>query len=233
MTDPVVVKKPAPVKPKPAQVVKPKPAPLVRTQEQDEQIGAAAVKADAQTQAQAAAARLAQIVNLHISGMSLAAIGAAIGASADEVDRMLAQDTQRYVRSQPALRVYVRNYVSEKYSKLLDAVWDEATDKNHRAKLENQDRALRILDKMARLHGAEAPTQAEVKVEAAPEAVEKLVQVLSQAQGFGYDVDIFDGDVVDAELVHDAVGQSAGALESASRAVEQEQPDDENWGDQP
>lgn len=190
-----------------------------------------------QTQAQASAARLAQIVNLHISGMSLAAIGATIGASADEVDRMLAQDAQRYVRSQPALRVYVRNFISEKYSALLDAVWEKATDKTSPVKLEHQDRALRILDKMARLHGAEAPAQAEVKIESTPEAVDKLVRALSQAQGFGYDVGIFDAEVVDGEVlsntVHEAVEQSAAALDKSSLDVGTAQPDDENWSDQP
>lgn len=180
-----------------------------------------------QTPAQASAARLAQIVNLHIAGMSLSDIGAAIGATADEVDRMLAADAQRYVRSQPALRTYVRNYISGKYTTLLEAVWDDASDKNARNKLEAQDRALRILDKMAKLHGAEAPTQAEVKVEAAPEAVEKLVQVLSQAQGFGYDTSIFD--VVDGEVVHEATEQSAAALEVSGNAVGEDQPGDENW----
>lgn len=212
-----------------------KAVPLVRSPAQTkkaaekalaEKIGAEVAEAQesAQTAAQASAARLAQIVNLHIAGHSLSAIGASIGASADEVDRMLSQDAARYVRSQPALRVYVRNYISAKYSKLLDAVWTEATDKNHREKLEHQDRALRILDKMERLHGAAAPTQTEVKVDAAPDAVEALVKALSNNQGFGYDVDIFD--VVDAEVVQDAVQESARALESASADVEADQPGD-------
>lgn len=242
---------------KPAVVQKPKPVPLVRaaTQAQkqaqkqivEQPVGAAAVEqaveaggGAVQTQAQAAAARLAQIVNLHIGGYSLAQIGASIGASADEVDRMLAQDAQRYVRSQPALRVYVRNYVSERYSKLLDAVWDDAVDMTPQGKitvqgfdkkLASQDRAIKILDRMAKLHGADAPTQAEVKVEAAPEAVEKLVHLLSQSQGLGYDMDIFD--VVDAEVVHDAVAQSESATLDASEMVGEDQPGDENWGDQP
>jgi hypothetical protein len=180
-----------------------------------------------QTPAQASAARLAQIVNLHIAGMSLSDIGAAIGASADEVDRMLASDAQRYVRSQPALRTYVRNYISGKYTTLLEAVWDDASNKNARNKLEAQDRALRILDKMAKLHGAEAPSQAEVKVEAAPEAVEALVAALSAQQGFGYDASIFD--VVDGEVVHEAVGESAAALEVSGNAVADPQPGDEDW----
>lgn len=185
--------------------------------------------AQAKTEAQAQAARLAQIVNLHIAGFTLEQIGVEIGATVEEVDRMLAQDTQRYVRNQPALRTYVRNYVSGKYTQLLDAVWTEATDRTHREKLENQDRALRILDRMARLHGAEAPTQTEVKVDAAPEAVERLVNALAAGQGLGYDVDIFDApDIVDAEIVHDAVEQSATALEVSGNQVEELQEGDED-----
>lgn len=176
------------------------------------------------------AVQLAQIVNLHIAGHSLSDIGASIGATADEVDRMLQRDAQRYVRSQPALRTYVRNYVSGRYSDLLAAVWDEATDKTHREKLEHQDRALRILDRMAKLHGAEAPTQTEVTVDAAPEAVERLVASLAQQQGVGYDTSIFD--VVDAEIVEDVVTEAHAALEVSGNAVADDQPGDEQWGEQ-
>lgn len=206
--------------------------PLVRTkrqqrasQAQAEKAQQAADLAQAQTAAQTRAATLAQIVNLHIGGYSLEAIGAAIGASADEVDRMLANETQRYVKSQPALRTYVRNYVSGKYSELLDAVWDEATDKKHPEKLDNQDRAIKILKDMARLHGAEAPTQTEVKVESAPEAIDQLVQRISAAQGMGYDMNVFD--TVPGTVVHSAVEQSAAALEVSGNAVEESDGHDE------
>lgn len=172
------------------------------------------------------AEQLAQVVNLHIAGMSLAQIGQAIGATADEVDRMLSTDAARYVRSQPALRVYVRNWISDRYTHLLEAVWDEATDKNHPEKLENSQQALRILKEMSSLHGAPAPVQTEVKVEAAPEAVEQMVQALSAQKGLGYDVSVFDtdvmdavADVVDAEIVHEAVEQTEQALLDAGEMV--------------
>lgn len=178
---------------------------------------AAAKRAAAQRLEKAEAQRLAQIVNLHIAGLSLAEIGAQIGATADEVDRMLQRDATRYVRTQASLRVYVRNYVSARYTQLLDAVWDEATDKAHARKLENQDRALKILDSMRKLHGADAPVQSEVKVEAAPESVDALVQALSKAQGMGYDANVFD--VVDAEVVDEAAEQSRSALLDAAEQV--------------
>ena len=168
------------------------------------------------------AARLAQMVNLHIAGYSLSQIGDALGCTAEEVDRILAQDVSRYVRSQPALRVYVRNWISERYGKLLEADWDEATDKTHPKKLENQDRAMRILDRMAKLHGADAPVQQEITIDSAPEAVEKLVQVLSQAQGLGYDEDIFD--VVDAEIIHEMVEELHEKTEASD--VESEADDE-------
>lgn len=168
------------------------------------------------------AARLAQIVNLHIAGFSLEAIGQSIGCSADEVDRILTNDVARYVRSQPALRVYVRNYISEKYGKMLKAIEEDATDKSSPKKLESQDRMLRILSQMSKLHGADAPVQAEVKVEAAPETVEAMVKYLADKQGLGYDDDIFDAEIVE-EIVH----ESELELEAASAAVEQAQPGDE------
>lgn len=176
----------------------------------------------------AEAAQLAQIVNLYIGGYSFLDIGLAIGATENEVENILASQTQMFVRNQATLRTFVRNYVSGKYTKLLDAVWDEATNKTHPEKLENQDRAIKILDRMAKLHGAAAPTQTEVKVETAPEDVDRLVQAISKAQGLGYDVDVFD--VVETEVgsdgVHRAVGSSLAALEASSLAVEQVQPED-------
>lgn len=210
------------------------PPPLTKAQQ---------AKLDKQALDQANAVRLAQIVNLHIAGLSLTDIGNSIGASADEVDRMLQRDAARYVRSQPALRVYVRNYLSEKYSALLEAVWEDATDTDppptgagskggvsalgFDKKLASQDRAIRILDSMRKLHGADAPIQTEVKIETAPEAVEKLVSALSAAQGRGYDTSIFDDPtIVDAEVVHEAHSQSEVALNEAADRVGDVDPDD-------
>ena len=209
----------------PALAPKGRAAPLVKTPQQKALAKRQEAAAEKQSLEKANAQRLAQIVNLHIAGYSLSQIGNAIGASAEDVDRMLQQDASRYVRSQPALRVYVRNWISERYTKMLDAVWEEATDKTHRDKLENQDRALRILDRMERLHGASAPTQTEVKVEAAPEAVERLVQALSQQQGMGYDVNIFD--VIDGEVVHEAALEAHSRTEVSGNRVAESDGDDD------
>lgn len=186
-------------------------------------------KAEAEQLERANAQRLAQIVNLHIGGYSLADIALATKSSVAEIERLLAQDTARYVRTQPALRVYVRNYISEKYNKMLEANIEAATDKMNPQKLDNQDRAIRILKEMGRLHGAEAPTQTEVKVDAAPEMVERMVQALSRAEGLHYDVGVFD--VVDAEVVHDSVEESEKALlDSAERVGEPQDGDEEGFG---
>lgn len=208
-------------------------APLVRTKKQQAAIDkrAALAKAEAdlavqQGAAKAHAARLAQIVNLHIGGYSLAEIGASIGASADEVDRMLTNDTARYVRNQPALRTYVRNWISSKYLAMIDADWDTAIDKMSPEKLENQDRVMRMLDRMSKLHGADAPVQSEVKVDAAPEAVERLVSALAAGQGLGYDMNVFD--VVPGTVVHDAAQQSVQELEVSGNRVEDPQEGDES-----
>ncbi len=173
------------------------------------------------TKEQVSAARLAQMVNLHIAGYSLAEIGDAIGASASEVDRMLAQDVGRYVRSQPALRVYVRNFISEKYLGLLESAYPQATDKTHKNQLEYQDRVLRILNQMGRLHGAEMPVQSEIKLDAAPEMVQTMVEALAAKQGLGYDTSIFDDladDIEEADIV-EAHEQAVDALEQSSASV--------------
>lgn len=176
----------------------------------------------------ARAAQLAQIVNLMIGGFSITDVAASIGATVPEVERMLAEETQAYVRTTPALRTYVRNFVSGKYIELLEAVIHEATDRNHGQKLENSLQAVRILERMARLHGADAPTQSEVKIEAAPEAVDRIVKALAAQEGLGYDESIFDDpDIIDVEVVHDAVTQSTTALEVSRNHVEESDGDDE------
>lgn len=189
----------------------------------------AANKREAERLDRARAERLAQVVNLKIAGHSFEDIGVAIGASAKEVEQMLATDVARYVRSQPALRVYVRDWVSEKYTQLLDAVWDEASDKHHPKKLEHQDRAMKILDSMRKMHGADLPVQSEVKIETAPEAVEKLVSALAATQGLGYDVSIFDAEVIDEDDVHEAVEQSAEALADSAAHVGESTDDETDW----
>lgn len=188
---------------------------------------AVAKRAEAQALERANAQRLAQIVNLIIAGFSMPEIAAATGSTTMEIEKILTQDVSQYVRTQPALRVFVRNWISAKYTGLLDSVYDQATDTSNERQLEYQDRAVRLLERMARLHGAEMPTQSEVKVDAAPEAVEKMVEALAKAQGVGYDVNVFDTveQIVDAEIVHEAVEEAEGALLDASERVG-EGPDD-------
>ncbi|MGH8465657.1 MAG: hypothetical protein ACRER5_16060 [Pseudomonas sp.] len=197
--------------------------PLVRTPAQQAKQSLVAAQAASAQQA----AMLAQIVNLHIAGFSLAQIGQQIGASADEVDRMLSTEAARYVRNQPALRTYVRNFISSKYLGLLEAVWDQSVDQTNVRQLEYVDRSQRILAQMGRLHGAEAPTQSEVKVEATPEAVDKIVQAIAAGQGLGYDTDIFDIDPAD---IHEAVITSAEQVEVSGNAVETQEEGESDDG---
>lgn len=192
------------------------------------QIAAAAARAEAdrlgaeaaaaETRAKAAASRLAQVVNLVIAGHSFDEIGASIGASADEVEKMLNTDVDRFVRSQSSLRVWVRKFISDKYLGLLDSVYDQAKDDTNKDQLEYQVAAVRVLERLGKLHGAEMPTQAELKVEARPEAVEKLVAQLASGAGLGYDVSVFD--TIPGEVVHDAAQASPAALSAAERDVE-------------
>lgn len=183
----------------------------------------ARLKAERDALVKADEVRLAQIVNLMLAGLSPAEIGLQIGATADEVEQMIMRDAQRYIRTQPALRTYVRKWISGKFTELLEAIWDDATEKTSNSKitangfdrkLASQDRAIKILDRLAKLHGADAPTQTEIKVEAAPEAVDRLVAALAASQGQGYDVSIFD--VVEGDVVHEAVEQAGMELEQSA-----------------
>lgn len=200
--------------------------PLVRTTKIQKSAAAQKERDDLAAAAdlrKAKAARLAQMINLHIAGYSFADIAEALGATVAEVENMVTADTATYIKSQPALRIYVRNWISEKYAKMIEADWDEASDANAPGKLENQDRVMRMLDKMERLHGAAAPSQTEIKVDAAPEAVEALVQALAGQQGMGYDVDVFD--TVPGTLVHDMADEATKALTVSGNQIEEGEPD--------
>lgn len=210
-------------------VKRPKATPLVRSAKQTElaekAAEAARLKAEADAAAlaaKAAAMRTAQVANLLIAGHTFESIGAQIGATAKEVEDMLNADSTRYIRSQPALRQWVRRWASGKYSELLDAVWDQAVDPKHRDQLAYQDRARPLVERITKLHGAEAPTQSEVKVEAAPESVQAIVDKIAASQGLGYNVDIFDLPPENiTETVHDMPADTAQALAAAEHAADQ------------
>lgn len=202
-----------------AQTAKGRAIPLRRTAAQSATAAKAVELAGATAAAEASAQRLAQVVNLMIAGHSLADIGAQIGASEAELDRMLNEDMTRYVRNQPALRTYVRNFLSGKYAELLDAVWDDATDKTSKVRFEAQDRSLRILKEMGNIHGAAAPVQTEIKIEATPESVEKVIKALAAGEGLDYDIDIFD--TVPGTVVHQMVDETVKAIEVSGNAVEE------------
>lgn len=189
----------------------------------------AKAKAEAERLSKAESQRLAQIVNLTLAGFSYADIGAQIGATADEVEQMITRDSARYVRTQSALRQYVKAFVSEKYMGLLDAHYDQATDKSHTHQLEHSAQSLRILKEMTNLYGAAAPTQTEVKVEAAPETVQKMVDALAAGEGLAFDTSVFD--TVPGEVIREAVVESHQVTERAEAAIDSPDPDEE--GDDP
>lgn len=206
--------------------------PLKRTTKQKEAAEKALAAREASDAAEAAKtaalshdAKLAQIANLLIAGHTFDSIGASIGATGAEVEAMMNAESSRFVRNQPALRTFVRNYISSKYTDLLDTVWAGATDKNHKDMLEHQAAAVRVLERMGRLHGADAPVQKEVKIESAPEQVNALVNMLAQRSGMGYDVDIFD--TVPGTVVHSASEAAHEALEVSGNDVEESDGDDD------
>ncbi len=222
---------------KPKKSKKSKGAPIQRTKAQQAALDKAAAQrkaandlANQQSAADAQAALVAQMANLIISGHTFAEIGAAIGATADEVEKILNAETARYVRTQPALRKWVRNWISGKYSEMIEANWDHAISPTSAERLENQDRVIKMLTAMERLHGAAAPTQSEVKVDATPELVQKVVDKLAAATGGGYDVDIFDVDEDDITgTIHDAPAEALAALEAAAAEADEPQPGETTW----
>lgn len=205
--------------------------PLVRTPKQRAAAQAAARAAEKQAQKDAEnaltaarAAQLAQIANLIIAGHTFDSIGAAIGATGAEVEAMMNAESARFVRNQPALRTFVRNYISERYSLLLESVWDAASDSKHKDQYDAQVAAVRILERLGRLHGADAPVQKEVKIESAPESVNALVNALAAQAGMGYDSSIFD--TVPGTVIHAAHEDAVRELAVSGNMVEEDDDDD-------
>lgn len=195
---------------------------LKRTKKQAAAAKKAAERQEAEDLRQAdvaAAQQLAQMVNLKIAGHSFASIGAAIGKTADEVEQMFEREAGRYIRTQPALRAYARNMISEKTMGLLEATYDQAVDTKRPDQLEYVASAQKTLRDLARLHGADAPTQSEVTVAASDETVEALVNSLAQGKGLSYDMDVFD---LDPEDVEEMVEQSHAALEASEATLDQD-----------
>lgn len=162
------------------------------------------------------AQRLAQIVNLQIAGYSLAQIAAGSGTTVAELERLLTKDTGTFVRTLPAMRAHARSRISGELHAMTEAVREmalnptkiveidgEAVEVANDRMLDAQDRMLRNVKELAKLYGAYAPTQTEVKIENAPEAVERLIQKIAEAEGLGYDSSVFDDDIEDAEIVED------------------------------
>lgn len=194
-----------------------------RQQAVTKKAAAAQAAQDLREEDKAAAQQLAQMVNLVIAGHSLAAIGASIGKSADEVEQMLVRESGRYIRTQPALRAYARSLISEKTAGLLEATYDQAIDTKRPDQLDYVASVQKTLRDLARLHGADAPTQTEVTVGASDETVEALVATLAQGKGLAYNDDVFDLDPDDVEEIVEA---SHREVEAAHDAVEDSDGDD-------
>lgn len=185
------------------------------------QAEAAGLKAAVEQENKKATLRVAQMANLHMAGMSLEEIGNALGATVEEVEQMLNSDMNRVIRNQPQLRQWARKWLSGKYTQLLDVNWKDATDVESKVRFEAQDRALRTLDSLRKLHGADAPTQTEVVVDAAPEAIDAIVNALAKQEGLAYqDPTVFD--VIDVEQVHEAAEQTAVAELEAAEIIDME-----------
>lgn len=174
----------------------------------------------AQTADVVAAQRAAQVANLLIAGYSYEEIGASIGATAQEVEKMLTGDVARYIRTQPALRQWTRRWLSGKMTGLLEAVYDQAVDPTHRDQLAYHDRARATLKDLAKLHGAEAPTQVEVEMPNVTDAVQQVLDKVAASQGLAYDVDVFD---LDPEDITEMTEHEAKALEAATQEVDDDQ----------
>lgn len=201
------------------ELVSEKPAkgePVVRDERTKATIDAHA----AQTADVVAAQRAAQVANLLIAGYSYEEIGASIGATAQEVEKMLTGDVARYIRTQPALRQWTRRWLSGKMTGLLEAVYDQAVDPTHRDQLAYHDRARATLKDLAKLHGAEAPTQVEVEMPNVTDAVQQVLDKVAASQGLAYDVDVFD---LDPEDITEMTEHEAKALEAAEQEVDDDQ----------
>jgi hypothetical protein len=83
--------------------------------------------------------------------------------------------------------------------RLLQSVWGPATDAKHREHLAYNRTALAIVDRMTKLHGADAPQRLEVST---PDAERKEAWLrLAMQQVGGLEMIEEEADIIDAEVL--------------------------------
>jgi len=96
----------------------------------------------------------------------------------------------------------MRAVTSMRLDRLLQAVWGPATDQKHRDHLNYSRTALAIIDRQAKLHGADAPQRVEVSRpdDERKEAWLRLaLQQVGGMKGLEAEADIIDAEVVDGD----------------------------------
>lgn len=130
------------------------------------------------------------------------------GADWDEIAQVLGYPSGRdaQVATERALekelqtetsRKHLRHLASRRLEALLRSTWDKATNPNHPDHLAAVDRARSIVDRHAKLHGYDAPTEFVVNTPTTAQIEEWVAGMLQQSGPAIEEADIFDAEIIE------------------------------------
>lgn len=141
---------------------------------------------------------------LHYKGLTIDEIVAVVGfASIEEASKAIDKAVAAELRSDPKAKDRMRHIANRKLDQLLRSVSGKAADPKHPEHLAAVDKAVKIIDRHIRLFGLDAPSEMIVHNPDAGEIEAWVVGVLNHGNPDLKDIDIFDRDVVEGEVVDD------------------------------
>lgn len=134
------------------------------------------------------------------------------GALWDEIAEVLGYPTGRTAQVQvekalekeldtPEGREFLKRLADERYNRLLRAVWTQSIDPDHPDQLAYFDRSVKVIERLNKLHGLDAPTEYVVSTPSQAELESWVAQMTAASTPEVEQADIFGGEVVAGEVV--------------------------------
>lgn len=144
--------------------------------------------------------RAASAVALRVAGASYSDIARTLGYSSAHRARSAVERVLASTADSPEERDRVRDLTDRRLNRLLQSVMSKATNPRDPEHLAYNARALAIVDRQARLHGVDAPTQAVIHTPSAERVEEYIGKVLAFAK---VSLDNDEADIIEAEVMDD------------------------------
>lgn len=138
-------------------------------------------------------------VALRIAGASWSDIARTVGYSSAHRARQAVERALADTADDPEDRAAQRNLADRRLNRLLQSVMGKAVDPMNPDQIAFNRQALALVDRIARLHGVDAPTAVEYTTPSA----ERVAQVVGQVIGLIRTEQAAEADIIDAEIVED------------------------------